>query len=44
MAVLEFGGGFDPTVLADYFKQNIGLRTPPTVNSIFVLEHLDATQ
>jgi kumamolisin len=37
VAVLEFGGGFDQTVLANYFKQNIGLRTPPTVNAIFVL-------
>src|SRR5580698_8248711 len=37
VAILEFGGGFDQTVLADYFKQNIGLQTPPTVNAIFVL-------
>jgi kumamolisin len=37
VAILEFGGGFDQTVLADYFQQNIGLQTPPTVNAIFVL-------
>ena len=37
IAVLEFGGGFDPKVLAAYFKQKIGLQTPPTVNSILVL-------
>jgi kumamolisin len=37
VAILEFGGGFDTTVLADYFTNNIGLPTPPTVNSIFVL-------
>ena len=37
VAVLEFGGGFDQKVLADYFKQKIGLATPPTVNSILVL-------
>lgn len=37
VAVLEFGGGFDQSVLADYFKENIGLQTPPTVNAIFVL-------
>lgn len=37
VAVLEFGGGFDQSVLADYFTRNIGLQTPPTVNSISVL-------
>lgn len=37
VAVLEFGGGFDQNVLADYFTQNIGLKTPPIVNAIFVL-------
>ena len=37
MAILEFGGGFDQTVLADYFTNNIGLSTPPTVNALFVL-------
>jgi kumamolisin len=37
VAVLEFGGGFDPSVLAAYFKNNIGLPTPPTVNAIPVL-------
>ena len=37
VAVLEFGGGFDPSVLANYFTNNIGLPTPPTVNPIFVL-------
>jgi kumamolisin len=36
VAVLEFGGGFDQSVLADYFTKNIGLQTPPTVNAIFV--------
>lgn len=37
VAVLEFGGGFDQNVLAAYFKQYIGLQTPPTVNAISVL-------
>jgi kumamolisin len=37
VAVLEFGGGFDQSVLADYFTKNIGLQTPPTVNAIPVL-------
>jgi kumamolisin len=37
VAILEFGGGFDPSVLADYFTQNIGLSTPPVVNAISVL-------
>lgn len=37
VAILEFGGGFDPRVLADYFTNNIGLPTPPTVNAKFVL-------
>lgn len=37
VAILEFGGGFDQTVLADYFTNNIGLSTPPTVNALFVL-------
>ncbi|HTS37203.1 MAG TPA: S53 family peptidase [Candidatus Solibacter sp.] len=38
VAILEFGGGFDQKVLADYFTQNIGLATPPTVNALFVLD------
>jgi kumamolisin len=37
VAVLEFGGGFDPSVLSDYFTKNIGLQTAPTVNAISVL-------
>jgi kumamolisin len=37
VAILEFGGGFDQSVLADYFTNTIGLATPPTVNSISVL-------
>jgi kumamolisin len=37
VAILEFGGGFDQTVLNDYFTNNIGLATPPTVNAISVL-------
>jgi kumamolisin len=37
VAVLEFGGGFAPKVLDDYFTKNIGLKTAPTVNAIFVL-------
>jgi kumamolisin len=37
VAVLEFGGGFDQSVLNDYFTNNIGLPTPPTVNGISVL-------
>ena len=37
VAILEFGGGFDQSVLADYFTKNIGLKTPPTVNAIPVL-------
>jgi kumamolisin len=37
VAVLEFGGGFDQSVLDDYFTKNIGLETPPTVNGISVL-------
>jgi kumamolisin len=37
VAVLEFGGGFDQSVLAGYFTQNIGLPAAPTVNAIFVL-------
>lgn len=37
VAVLEFGGGFDPAVLADYFTNTIGLPTSPTVNAIPVL-------
>src|SRR5277367_6146323 len=37
VAVLEFGGGFDPKVLASYFTTNIGLTTPPTVTAIAVL-------
>jgi kumamolisin len=36
VAVLEFGGGFDQSVLADYFTKNIGLETPPTVNPILI--------
>jgi kumamolisin len=38
VAVLEFGGGFDQSVLSDYFTNNIGLPNPPTVNAIFVLD------
>ncbi len=38
VAIFEFGGGFDQSVLADYFKNNIGLTTPPTVNAILVLD------
>jgi kumamolisin len=38
VAVLEFGGGFDPAVLASYFTKNIGLQKPPTVNAISVLD------
>ncbi len=34
VAVLEFGGGFDQSVLADYFKKYVGLAVPPTVNAI----------
>src|SRR5581483_8894598 len=37
VAILEFGGGFDQQVLAHYFTQNIGLRSPPTVKAISVL-------
>jgi kumamolisin len=37
VAVLEFGGGFDPAVLADYFANRIGLAATPAVNSISVL-------
>lgn len=37
VAILEFGGGFDQKVLADYFTNQIGLRTPPTVKAISVL-------
>lgn len=37
VAVLEFGGGFDQSVLTEYFTNNIGLQTPPTVNGISVL-------
>src|SRR5579885_3036477 len=37
VAILEFGGGFDQTVLADYFTNTIGLPTPPTVKAISVL-------
>lgn len=37
VAILEFGGGFDQSVLATYFTQNIGLPTPPVVNGISVL-------
>jgi kumamolisin len=37
VAILEFGGEFDQTVLADYFTNNIGLATPPTVNALYVL-------
>lgn len=42
-AVLEFGGGFDPAVLSDYFTKSIGLPAAPTVNAFLVLntdEHL----
>jgi kumamolisin len=38
VAILEFGGGFDQSVLADYFTNNIGLQTPPTVNALLVLD------
>jgi kumamolisin len=37
VAILEFGGGFDQSVLADYFTNSLGLATPPTVNSISIL-------
>jgi kumamolisin len=37
VAILEFGGGFDQSVLHDYFTNNIGLKTPPTVNGISVM-------
>jgi kumamolisin len=37
VAVLEFGGGFDPHVLSDYFTKAIGLASAPTVNAIPVL-------
>ena len=37
VAVLEFGGGFDQSVLNDYFTNNIGLAAQPTVNGISVL-------
>jgi kumamolisin len=37
VAILEFGGGFDQSVLNAYFTNNIGLATPPTVNGISVL-------
>jgi kumamolisin len=37
VAILEFGGGYDQSVLNDYFTTNIGLATPPTVNGISVL-------
>jgi kumamolisin len=37
IAVLEFGGGYDPAVLKNYFTQVIGLPVSPTVNSISVL-------
>jgi len=33
--VLEFRGGFDQSVIADHFTQNIGLSTPLVVNTIF---------
>jgi kumamolisin len=37
VAVLEFGGGFDPKVLASYFTDAAGLGAAPTVNSVSVL-------
>jgi kumamolisin len=37
VAVLEFGGGFDQSVLANHFTRNIGLPEPPVVNAILVL-------
>lgn len=37
VAVLEFGGAFDPTVLASYFTGTLGFTNAPTVNSISVL-------
>jgi kumamolisin len=37
VAILEFGGGYDPKVLSDYFTGTLGLKTAPTVNAIFVL-------
>jgi kumamolisin len=37
VAVLEFGGGFNQSVLDNYFTHNIGLNTPPVVNAISVL-------
>ena len=37
VAILEFGGGYDPSVLSDYFTGTLGLKTAPTVNAILVL-------
>jgi kumamolisin len=37
VAILEFGGGFDQSVLTDYFSNSIGLRTSPTVNALMVM-------
>jgi kumamolisin len=37
VAVLEFGGGYDPKVLKAYFTKTIGLPVSPTVNTISVL-------
>jgi kumamolisin len=37
IAILEFGGGIDRSVLEDYFKQAIGLAQSPTINTISIL-------
>jgi kumamolisin len=37
VAILEFGGGIDHSVVNAYFTKNIGLATPPTINAISVL-------
>jgi hypothetical protein len=34
VAVLEFRGGFDQSVIADHLTQNIGLSTPLVVNAV----------
>jgi kumamolisin len=38
VAILEFGGGIDQSVLTAYFTQTIGLPVSPTVNPISVLK------
>jgi kumamolisin len=37
VAILEFGGGFDPAALQSYFTGTIGLATAPTTNALFIL-------